>query len=53
MAGWTWLPPGRRSPTLEDPLFYLSGPPAMLTAITAQLHGRGVAQEDIRTDAWE
>ena len=39
--------------TLEHPLFYLSGPPAMLTAITAQLQGRGVAQEDIRTDAWE
>ena len=39
--------------TLDHPLFYLSGPPAMLTALTAQLHGRGTAQEDIRTDAWE
>ena len=39
--------------TLEDPLFYLSGPPAMLTTITTQLRGRGVAEEDIRTDAWE
>ena len=39
--------------TLEDPLFYLSGPPTMLTAITAQLHGRGVTVDAIRTDAWE
>ena len=39
--------------TLDNPLFYLSGPPAMLAALTAQLQGRGVAQEDIRTDAWE
>ena len=39
--------------TLRNPLFYLSGPPAMLAAITAQLQDHGVAQEDIRTDAWE
>ena len=38
---------------LENPLFYLSGPPAMLAVITAQLYGRGVALEDVRTDAWE
>ncbi|MFI5258668.1 MAG: ferredoxin--NADP reductase [Candidatus Limnocylindrales bacterium] len=39
--------------TLHDPLFYLSGPPAMLDALTAQLRGRGVPMELIRTDAWE
>ena len=52
-AGWTWAAAWPEIATLENPLFYLSGPPAMLAAITAQLHGRGVAQEDIRTDAWE
>ena len=38
---------------LDDPLFYLSGPPAMLTALTEQLRGHDVAPGDIRTDAWE
>ncbi len=38
---------------LDDPVFYLSGPPPMLSALTAQLPGRGVLSEDIRTDAWE
>jgi ferredoxin-NADP reductase len=38
---------------LPDPVFYLSGPPAMLAALTAQLQGRGVPLEAIRTDAWE
>jgi ferredoxin-NADP reductase len=39
--------------TLRNPLFYLSGPPAMLSALTAQLRGHGVSMEVIRTDAWE
>ena len=39
--------------TLVDPVFYLSGPPQMLAALTAQLRGHGVAPDDIRTDAWE
>lgn len=39
--------------TLVDPVFYLSGPPPMLAALTAQLRGRGVAPDAIRTDAWE
>jgi ferredoxin-NADP reductase len=39
--------------TLSDPVFYLSGPPQMLSTLTAQLRGRGVAPDDIRTDAWE
>jgi ferredoxin-NADP reductase len=38
---------------LAEPLFYLSGPPAMLGALTEQLRRRGVAAGDIRTDAWE
>jgi ferredoxin-NADP reductase len=39
--------------TLREPVFYLSGPPEMLAALTAQLRGRGVSMEAIRTDAWE
>ena len=39
--------------TLVDPVFYLSGPPPMLAALTEQLTGRGVAPGHIRTDAWE
>ena len=39
--------------TLHDPVFYLSGPPQMLAALTTQLRGRGVPESAIRTDAWE
>lgn len=39
--------------TLDRPLFYLSGPPPMLTALRIQLLDRGVPAEDIRIDAWE
>ena len=39
--------------TLNAPVFYLSGPPLMLDAITKQLRGRDVPPERIRTDAWE
>jgi ferredoxin-NADP reductase len=39
--------------SLDDPVFYLSGPPPMLTALTDQLGGRGVPADDIRIDAWE
>ena len=38
---------------LVDPVCYLSGPPAMLAALTAQLLGRGVPADDVRIDAWE
>jgi ferredoxin-NADP reductase len=38
---------------LEAPLFYLSGPPEMLAAITGQLRARGVSEAAIRTDAWD
>jgi len=39
--------------TLRDPVFYLSGPPQMLVALTRQLRQRGVPETAIRTDAWE
>jgi ferredoxin-NADP reductase len=39
--------------TLRDPVFYLSGPPPMLDALSGQLREHGVSTEAIRTDAWE
>jgi ferredoxin-NADP reductase len=42
--------------TLRRPLstaFYISGPPAMLKGIGADLRARNVAPENIRIDAWE
>ena len=42
--------------TLRRPLsttFYISGPPAMLKGIAADLRARHVAPENIRIDAWE
>jgi ferredoxin-NADP reductase len=38
---------------LHDPVFYLSGPPPMLAALTGQLRRRGVLPAAIRNDAWE
>jgi ferredoxin-NADP reductase len=38
---------------LDDPVFYLSGPPEMLAALTRQLRARAVPPTAIRTDAWE
>lgn len=38
---------------MDDPIVYLSGPPQMLSTLTAQLQARGVAPDRIRTDAWE
>lgn len=38
---------------LDDPVVYLSGPPPMLAALSAQLRERGVEPARIRTDAWE
>ncbi len=34
-------------------VFYLSGPPIMLNALSADLRRRAVAPDQIRTDAWE
>lgn len=53
--------PGRVSvdavwPALRAPLstaYYISGPPAMLKGIAADLRARDVAPENIRIDAWE
>jgi ferredoxin-NADP reductase len=42
-----------RIASLPEPVFYLSGPPPMLGALTKQLLGRGVSPERIRIDAWE
>jgi hypothetical protein len=33
--------------------FYLSGPPAMIQALSSELRGRGIASDLIRIDAWE
>jgi ferredoxin-NADP reductase len=38
---------------LDDPTFYLSGPPPMLAALSAQLREAGISETAIRTDAWE
>jgi ferredoxin-NADP reductase len=39
--------------SLNEPVFYLSGPPAMLDALAMQLRARDVSADRIRTDAWE
>jgi ferredoxin-NADP reductase len=38
---------------LDNPIFYLSGPPQMLVALTAQIRGKGASPEAIHIDAWE
>jgi ferredoxin-NADP reductase len=38
---------------MRTPVFYLSGPPPMLSALSTQLLRRGVPAHDIRVDAWE
>jgi ferredoxin-NADP reductase len=37
----------------QNKVFYISGPPIMLSALSEQLKTRGLAPERIRTDAWE
>jgi len=44
---------GPRVDGLESKVFYLSGPPIMLTSLSEQLKKRGLPPERIRTDAWE
>ena len=34
-------------------VFYVSGPPVMLDALSAGLRSRGIPPEQVRTDAWE
>ena len=41
------------TPEPAGKVFYLSGPPVMLTTLGQQLQVRGVPSEQIRTDAWE
>jgi ferredoxin-NADP reductase len=46
----------RAWPTIGDldrPVFYLSGPPQMLSSLSDQLRRHGVPEADIRIDAWE
>jgi len=38
---------------LRQPVFYLSGPPPMITALSAQLRAHGMPAHDIRIDAWD
>lgn len=38
---------------LNAPVCYLSGPPAMLSALAVQLRSHGMPADDIRIDAWE
>jgi ferredoxin-NADP reductase len=38
---------------LDDPAFYLSGPPQMLAALSQQLRDHGVREAALLTDAWE
>jgi len=38
---------------LHAPVFYLSGPPSMLSVISAELSDHGVPPEVVKTDAWE
>lgn len=43
----------RRLPDAADRAFYLSGPPAMIAAISHGLRQRGIQEDRIRIDAWE
>jgi ferredoxin-NADP reductase len=38
---------------LEHPIFYLSGPPAMITAFENELNRNGVSQNQVKYDKWE
>lgn len=37
-------------PSLQGPIFYMAGPPAMITAMRGILTGAGVDEDDIRTE---
>jgi len=38
---------------LSNPVFYLSGPPAMILAFKRELENQGVEKESIKFDSWE
>jgi Na+-transporting NADH:ubiquinone oxidoreductase subunit NqrF len=43
-------------PQINNPgesLFYISGPPVMLSSITESLAAKGIARDSIKIDAWE
>lgn len=40
----------RHLPALQGPIFYIAGPPAMVTAMRQMLAGAGVDEDDIRTE---
>lgn len=40
-------------PAPTEQVWYLSGPPPMLSTLGSGLRARGVAAENVRTDAWE
>jgi NAD(P)H-flavin reductase len=49
------IDPNRFWPRLQNPaayLFYLSGPPVMLTSLSAALRAKQVTAESIKIDAW-
>jgi NAD(P)H-flavin reductase len=37
-------------PSLQGPIYYLAGPPAMVAAMRRMLIGAGVDQDDMRTE---
>jgi Na+-transporting NADH:ubiquinone oxidoreductase subunit NqrF len=37
-------------PSLQDPIYYLAGPPAMVTALRKMVTEAGVDEDDIRTE---
>lgn len=38
---------------VDDPIFYISGPPGMINGFRASLSDSGIAENRIRTDEWE
>jgi ferredoxin-NADP reductase len=38
---------------LNNPVFFLSGPPGMIQSFKKELSGRGILQSDIKIDEWE
>lgn len=38
---------------VSDAVFYLSGPPVMLSSLAADLSSKGIGRDSIRIDAWE
>jgi len=43
----------RESSGLQDPVFFISGPPAMITAFKTKLNGSGIDSDHIKIDEWE